>query len=106
MLHMPRRTDPAVKARALRMFAEHVGDYSSKTAAVEAIAPKAGVSRATMSRWVAQLEIDTGRRPGTTTDAAEEIRRLQAENQRLREDNEILRQASIFFAGELDPRNR
>ena len=31
---------------------------------------------------------------------------LEAENKRLREDNEILRRASIFFAGELDPRNR
>ncbi len=103
---MPKKTDPAVKERALRMFADHVGDYSSKTAAVEAIAPKAGVSRATMSRWVAQLEVDQGLRSGTTTEEAEEISRLRAENRRLREDNEILRQASIFFAGELDPRNR
>lgn len=31
---------------------------------------------------------------------------LKAENRRLREDNEILEAASIFFAGELDPRNR
>ena len=37
---------------------------------------------------------------------AEEIKRLKAENKRLREANEILRKASIFFAGELDPRNR
>ena len=31
---------------------------------------------------------------------------LKAENKRLREDNEILRSATVFFAGELDPRNR
>jgi transposase len=31
---------------------------------------------------------------------------LKAENKRLREDNEILRAATVFFAGELDPRNR
>ena len=35
-----------------------------------------------------------------------EVKRLKAEVKRLREDNEILRRASIFFAGELDPRNR
>lgn len=103
---MGRPTDPEVRARALRMFAAHVGDYSSKTAAVEAIAPRVGVSRATLSRWVAQLEIDQGERPGTTSAEAEEIRRLRAENARLREDNEILKAATVFFAGELDPRNR
>ena len=31
---------------------------------------------------------------------------LKAKVRRLEEDNEILRRASIFFAGELDPRSR
>ena len=31
---------------------------------------------------------------------------FKAENKRLREANEILKAASIFFAGELDSRNR
>jgi transposase-like protein len=35
-----------------------------------------------------------------------EIKRLKAENKRLREDVEILRAATTFFVGELDPRNR
>ena len=34
------------------------------------------------------------------------IKALKAENRRLREDVEILRGATTFFAGELDPRNR
>ncbi|MGW0969993.1 hypothetical protein [Streptomyces sp. NPDC002516] len=34
------------------------------------------------------------------------IKRLQAEIKRLREVNEVLKSATIFFAGELDPRNR
>ena len=54
----------------------------------------------------ASAEIDSGDRDGVTTAEAEEIKRLKAENKRLREANEILRRASIFFAGELDPRNR
>jgi apolipoprotein N-acyltransferase len=57
-------------------------------------------------RWVVQADIDAGDRPGLTSEESAEIRRLKAENRRLREDNEILRKASIFFAGELDPRNR
>jgi transposase len=35
-----------------------------------------------------------------------EIKALKAENRRLREDVEILRGATTFFVGELDPRNR
>ena len=38
--------------------------------------------------------------------AQAEIKRLEAEVKKLREDNEILRSATVFFAGELDPRNR
>ena len=35
-----------------------------------------------------------------------EIKRLKAENRQLREDVMILKAATTFFAGELDPRNR
>lgn len=40
-------------------------------------------------------------KPGHTTDAAEEIKRLQQENAELRKANEILKAASVF-AKELD----
>ena len=46
-----------------------------------------GVGRETLRRWVAQAEVDDGARPGTTTAEAAEIRRLKAENKRLREAN-------------------
>jgi transposase len=61
---------------------------------------------APLRRWVVQAQVDGGIRPGVTTAEAEEIRRLKAEVKRLREANEILKAASIFFAGELDSRNR
>ena len=50
--------------------------------------------------------MDAGDRPGVTTGDNIEIKKLKAENKRLREDVEILRAATVFFAGELDPRNR
>jgi hypothetical protein len=46
---MPKRIDPAVKERALRMFAEHRGDYPSDTALAEAVAKKLGGGRETAS---------------------------------------------------------
>jgi hypothetical protein len=41
---MPKRVDPAIKERAVRMFAEHQSDYPSATALTEAVAKKLGGS--------------------------------------------------------------
>jgi len=103
---MPKRIDPAVKERALRMFVEHRSDYPSDTALAEAIAKRLGVGRETTRRWLVQADVNAGTRPGVTSDEAAEIRKLKVENRRLKEDNEILRAATVFFAGELDPRSR
>ena len=51
-----------------------------------------------------QAETDAGRRAGTTSTDAEQIRELRRENRELRRANEILKAASAFFARELDPR--
>jgi transposase-like protein len=103
---MPKKIDAALRERAVRLVLEHQQEYPSLTAAIEAVAKQLGVARESVRRWVAQAQVDTGQRPGVTTPESEEIRRLKAENRRLREDNEILKAASVFFAGELDPRNR
>jgi transposase-like protein len=57
-------------------------------------------------RWLVQSDVNAGSRPGVTSDSQAEIKSLKAENRRLQEDIEILRAATVFFAGELDPRNR
>jgi transposase-like protein len=88
------------------MFAEHRQDYPSDTALAEAVAQKLGVGRETSRRWLVQADINAGARSGTTSDELAEIKKLKAENRRLQEDIEILRAATVFFAGELDPRNR
>jgi transposase-like protein len=103
---MPKKIDPAVKERALRMFGEHRQDYSSDTALAEAVARRVGVGRETARRWLVQADVNAGARPGVTSAEQAEVKQLKAEIKRLREDNEILRAATVFFAGELDPRNR
>ena len=103
---MPKKIDPELKARAVRLVTEHRGEYPTLTAASQAVAKQLGVGKESVRRWVIQSEVDTGQRPGVTTEEAEEIRRLKAENRRLREDVAILKAATSFFVGELDPRNR
>ena len=103
---MPKVIDDQVRARAVRLVAEHQQEYPNLTAACQAVARQVGVSPESVRRWVRQAEVDTGQRPGVTSEELEEIKRLKSENRRLREDVAILRAATSFFAGELDPRNR
>lgn len=103
---MPKKIDPQLRARCVRLIREHQQEYPTLTAAVTAVARQEGVSKESVRRWLAQADVDDGTRPGVTSEESAEVKRLKAENKRLREDNEILRKASIFFAGELDPRNR
>ncbi len=51
-------------------------------------------------RWVAQAEIDSGQREGLTTDERAELAQLRRENRILREERDILKRATAFFARE------
>ena len=53
-----------------------------------------------------QSQVDGGQRQGATTEELAEIKALKAKVRRLEEDNAILKSATVFFAEELDPRNR
>ena len=103
---MPKKIDPKVKERCVQQMLEHVSEYPSATAAAEAVAKRNGVGTESVRRWYVQAQIDGGQRQGATSHELAEIRDLKAKVRRLEEDNEILRRASIFFAGELDPRSR
>jgi transposase len=50
--------------------------------------------------WVAQTETDAGERPGLSSDERAELARLRRENRSLREDVEVLKRATAFFAKE------
>ncbi|WP_405970584.1 transposase [Streptomyces sp. NBC_00988] len=48
--------------------------------------------------WVSQAEVDAGERDGLTSSEREELAALRRENRRLREDVEVLKRATAFFA--------
>jgi len=101
------RYSPEVRERAVRMVAEHQGEYASQWAAIASIASKIGCTAETLRKWVRQTERDTGQRTGLTTDEKQRVKELERENRELKRANEILRKAAAFFAqAELDRRPR
>jgi transposase len=102
-----KRYSPEVRERAVRMVLDHQSEYASQWQAVVSIAAKFGCTAESLRRWVRQVEVDAGRRGGTTTEAQSRIKELERENRELRRVNEILRKASAFFAqAELDRKQR
>ena len=65
---MPKKIDPEVRARAVRLVADHLGEYPSLTAASAAVAKQVGVGHETVRRWVLQSQVDGGLRGGATTE--------------------------------------
>jgi len=58
-------------------------------------------SAQTIRNWLRQADRDDGRRAdGLTTEERAEVRRLRRENKTLREEREILRKATAWFARE------
>ena len=71
------------------------------------IAEDPGVSDVTLRNWVKQAEHDEGKRPdGLSTDEREELARLRRENQTLRMEREILKNAAAFSPGKPASRRR
>ena len=62
-----------------------------------------GIDRGMLARWIKEFQIDEGeafRGNGKLTEEQEELRRLRAENKRLKLERDILKKATAFFAKE------
>jgi transposase len=91
-----------LRQRAIRLVREAFNQDQRDRRAFSRIAGQLGVSDASLRAWFKQAEVDDGNAAGVTTDQAAENASLRKENFELRRANEILKAASIFFAGELD----
>lgn len=106
MFIMPKKIPEETRQRAVRLVLDHLEEYPNLTAACQTVAARLGFGAESLRRWVRQAQVDAGGRDGVTTSEWERIRKLERENRELREANAILRDAAVFFAGELDPRRR
>lgn len=62
------------------------------------IAKDFGIHEITLSKWMRQVAIDEGERPGRTTGEAEELRELKRRNRLLEQENEVLRRAAAYLS--------
>ena len=90
-----RQYTPEYRAEAVRQV--NLGDRT-----LAQVAKDLGLGNATLWAWVRQAEVDAGKGEPEelTTTEREELKRLRRENARLREEREILKKATAFFAGE------
>ncbi|MEV8136182.1 IS3 family transposase [Microbacterium aurantiacum] len=100
---MPKKIDAALRERAVRLVREHRAEYPSTAKAIAAVARQEGVGSESLRRWVVQADIDAGDRDGQTSEEHAEIRRLKAENRKLRDDVAILKAATNFLRGGTRP---
>jgi len=98
---------PDVRARAVRMMLDGEAEHPSRWQAIVSIAAKIGCSAHSLNEWLKNAEVDAGKRAGVTTDMSTKLKALERENRELRQENEILRKASAYFAlAELDRRSK
>jgi len=102
----PGRYPAEVRERAVRMVFDHAAEYPSQWKAIESISEKLGINHETLRIWVRRTEIDSGQRPGLTTDERTRLHDLEKEVKELRRANEILKSAAAFFGAELDRQPR
>ena len=96
----PRKYSDELRERAVRLVFESGRPIAH-------VARDLGIHKEALRHWVRQREADSGRwRELLATDEREELRRLRREVAELRRANAILKDASVYFAQELDPTRR
>lgn len=94
---------PEVRERAVRLVLTTEHEHTSRWAATQSVATKIGCTPETLRTWINKFEVDSGTKPGITSDHLQRMKELERENRELKRANEILRKASVFFAAaELD----
>ncbi len=90
---MPRPHPPEFRRRAVELA-------RLQEQPVAKIAEDLGISESCLRNWMAQADVDDGRRPGLTSEERAELVALRRKNRVLELEVEILKRASAYFARE------
>jgi IS30 family transposase len=90
---MPAPKPPEFRRRAVELAREGLKPIAQ-------VARDLGISESGLRRWMAQADVDEGKREGLTTAEREELSRLRRENRVLRMERDLLSRAAAFFAQE------
>jgi transposase len=90
---MPRPHPPEFRQRAVELA-------RLRDKPVAQIATDLGVSDSCLRNWMAQADIDEGRREGLSSRERDELVELRREARTLKLENEILKRAAAYFAQE------
>jgi transposase len=84
-----------------------IDEVLTKGRTIAAVSADLGMNDQTLRNWVNQERRDKGLAPGATSDQLARIKELEKEVAELRRSNEILKEATRFFAKEADrPRTK
>ncbi len=67
---------PEVRERAVRLVLDNQGQHGSRWQAVILIAAKIGCAPQTRNDWVKKAEVDSGKRPGGSSEMAKKMKAL------------------------------
>jgi transposase len=91
--------------RARRAFSpeykqDAVALVRSSGKSIAAVARDLDLTESALRDWVRQADVDEGRREGLTTAEREELAQLRREVRTLRDERDLLKRATAFFARE------
>jgi transposase len=89
---------PAPKSPEFRRRAVELARLREKP--IAQIAKDLGIAESGLRRWMAQADIDQGKREGLTSDERAELVQLRRDNRVQAMEIEILKRASAYFARE------
>jgi transposase-like protein len=89
---------PAPKPKEFRRRAVELARLREKP--VAQIAKDLGIAESCLRNWLAQADVDEGKREGLTSDERRELVELRRQNRVLAMEVDILRRASAYFARE------
>jgi transposase len=83
------------------MVREGLKESGRSRGVVTRVAGQLGLGSETLRKWIKQAEIDSGERPGVTSEEHRRITEPERENRELRQANEIIKAAAAFLPREL-----